>query len=58
MTPIQVDQDFETYELLLSISVAQDAGIQMSRINQDYNPVHVSKLGSRIFGFRTMIAHG
>lgn len=58
MTPIQVDQTYESYELLLSIPVPQDAGIKMSKINQDYNPVHISKLGSRAFGFRTMIAHG
>jgi hypothetical protein len=58
LTPVPIDPSYESYELLLSLKVPQDAGLALSRINADYNPVHVSKIGAKLFGFKTMIAHG
>lgn len=38
--------------------VPSGAGKQFARITGDYNPIHVSKILARIFGFRRDLVHG
>lgn len=33
-------------------------GTQYARVSGDHNPIHTSRLGARLFGFRRPIAHG
>jgi hypothetical protein len=35
-----------------------NAGIEYASCCQDYNPIHVSRIGAILFGFKSMIAHG
>jgi hypothetical protein len=46
------------FDELFSMVVPEDAGSRYAQLNGDYNPIHVSKLGAKMFGFKTMIAHG
>ncbi|TQV74662.1 hypothetical protein FLL45_06790 [Aliikangiella marina] len=39
-------------------SVAADIGKQYARISGDFNPIHLSNLTARLFGFKQTIAHG
>ena len=39
-------------------SAAGDIGRRYARVSGDYNPIHLSKLSARLFGFRLPIAHG
>ena len=43
---------------IASFPVATDVGKQYARVSGDHNPIHVSRVGARLFGFRTTIAHG
>lgn len=36
----------------------RDIGRQYARVSGDYNPIHLSALSARLFGFPTAIAHG
>ncbi|MFD0787986.1 MaoC family dehydratase, partial [Micromonospora azadirachtae] len=33
-------------------------GTDYARVSGDHNPIHTSRLGARLFGFRRPIAHG
>lgn len=35
-----------------------DLGRRFARVSGDFNPIHTSRLGARLFGFRSAIAHG
>lgn len=35
-----------------------DLGRRFARVSGDYNPIHTSLIGARLFGFRRAIAHG
>lgn len=35
-----------------------DLGRQFARVSGDFNPIHTSRIGARLFGFRSAIAHG
>ncbi|MBC2680385.1 MaoC family dehydratase [Pseudomonas baltica] len=37
---------------------AADTGRRYARVSGDYNPIHLSALSARLFGFPTAIAHG
>lgn len=39
-------------------SLPADLGRRYARVSGDRNPIHTSRLGARMFGFRTPIAHG
>ena len=39
-------------------SLPPDLGRRYARVSGDRNPIHTSRLGARVFGFRTPIAHG
>lgn len=38
--------------------VGRDVGTAYARVSGDHNPIHTSRLGARLLGFRTPIAHG
>ncbi|GGO06098.1 MaoC/PaaZ C-terminal domain-containing protein [Micromonospora parathelypteridis] len=38
--------------------VEPHVGTQYARVSGDHNPIHTSRLGARLFGFRRPIAHG
>ena len=38
--------------------VPGDIGKQYAKVTGDFNPIHVSRLGARLFGFPRPIAHG
>jgi acyl dehydratase len=31
---------------------------QYARVSGDYNPIHLSSLSAKVFGFRSVVAHG
>jgi acyl dehydratase len=35
-----------------------DIGRQYAKVSGDYNPIHLSELSAKLFGFPTAIAHG
>ncbi|AZC24679.1 MaoC family dehydratase [Pseudomonas sessilinigenes] len=39
-------------------SLAGDLGRRFAKVSGDFNPIHTSWLGARLFGFRRPIAHG
>ncbi len=39
-------------------SVPADQGRRYARVSDDYNPIHLSGLTARMFGFRSAVAHG
>ena len=39
-------------------SLSADLGRRFAQVSGDYNPIHTSWLGARLFGFRRPIAHG
>jgi acyl dehydratase len=39
-------------------AVASSIGRRYARVSGDYNPIHLSTLSARLFGFRRAIAHG
>lgn len=41
-----------------SFDVPSDIGKQYARVTGDYNPIHVSTLAAKVFGFKRAIAHG
>ena len=45
-------------EPLARWAVAANAGRRYSRISGDWNPIHVSKMTARLFGYPQAIAHG
>lgn len=45
-------------ELWDEFDAPKDIGRQYARVSGDYNPIHVSALAAKLFGFRTSIAHG
>ncbi|GAA4285942.1 MaoC/PaaZ C-terminal domain-containing protein [Georgenia daeguensis] len=38
--------------------LAGDVGVRYAEVSGDRNPIHVSRVGARLFGFRRPIAHG
>lgn len=38
--------------------VGRDVGTAYARVSGDHNPIHTSRLGARLLGFQTPIAHG
>ncbi len=46
------------YREIASWQAAPDIGRRYARISGDYNPIHLSRLSARLFGFRSPIAHG
>ena len=40
------------------ITAARDIGRRYARVSGDYNPIHLSWLTARLFGFRRALAHG
>jgi acyl dehydratase len=45
-------------DLLYSWHIPKNRGRQYARLSGDYNPIHVSALAARTFGFECDIAHG
>ena len=41
-----------------SVDAADDIGWRYARVAGDFNPIHLSKVGARMFGFTQPIAHG
>ena len=41
-----------------AVDAAEDIGWRYARVAGDYNPIHLSKVGARMFGFTQPIAHG
>jgi len=46
------------YQQIASWSAASDIGRRYARISGDFNPIHLSRLSARLFGFKSPIAHG
>lgn len=53
--PLQVDEPLNE---LLRWQVPADIGRRYARVSGDYNPIHLSALTARLFGFPQAIAHG
>jgi acyl dehydratase len=45
------------YNLISVLSAPANAGKQYGSLNGDFNPIHLSPLTSRLFGFKRPIAH-
>ncbi|MFO2463381.1 MaoC/PaaZ C-terminal domain-containing protein [Pseudomonas sp. 15FMM2] len=57
----QVDQSLPTIDSLNELARWQapaDIGRRYARVSGDYNPIHLSALTARLFGFPQAIAHG
>lgn len=50
--------DGAQYQYKDAWSAAGDIGRRYAKVSGDYNPIHLSKLSARFFGFRLPIAHG
>ena len=46
------------YQQIASWQAESNIGRRYARISGDYNPIHLSRLTARLFGFRSPIAHG
>jgi acyl dehydratase len=46
------------YREIASWQAASDIGRRYARLSGDYNPIHLSRLSARLFGFKSPIAHG
>jgi len=42
----------------ISVDAGADIGWRYARVAGDFNPIHLTKLGARLFGFNQPIAHG
>ncbi|GIZ42486.1 hypothetical protein CKM354_000575600 [Cercospora kikuchii] len=40
------------------LSLSSEDPIRWAATSKDYNPIHVSKIGANLFGFKNVIAHG
>ncbi|MAI36756.1 MaoC/PaaZ C-terminal domain-containing protein [Alteromonas sp.] len=45
-------------ELVSSLTASADTGRRYAAISGDYNPIHLSAVSAKAFGFKTAIAHG
>lgn len=45
-------------ELIAKIDATSDTGRRYASISGDYNPIHLSTLSAKLFGFKRAIAHG
>lgn len=52
--PLQKDGLLRTQRWVLPA----DLGRRFARVSGDFNPIHTSMIGARLFGFRRAIAHG
>ena len=52
--PLQEDGLLRTQRWMLPA----DLGRRFAKVSGDFNPIHTSVIGARIFGFRRAIAHG
>ncbi|WP_420933347.1 MaoC/PaaZ C-terminal domain-containing protein [Alteromonas sp. A081] len=53
-----ISDESETRSFLSSFIASADAGRRYAAISGDYNPIHLSTLSAKVFGFKTAIAHG
>lgn len=52
------DCDLEDRALIGEISALADTGRRYAKISGDYNPIHLSAISAKAFGFKQPIAHG
>lgn len=43
---------------IAGVCVASDTGRRYAKLSHDYNPIHLTSLSAKVFGFKTAIAHG
>lgn len=51
-------QEFQALTEVAHWTAPADIGRQYAKVSGDYNPIHLSGLSARLFGFPTAIAHG
>ncbi len=49
---------WESYKPVSEWHVPADMGRQYAKVSHDYNPIHLSALSAKMFGFKQAIAHG
>ena len=52
------DCDLENRALIGEISAASNTGRRYAKLSGDYNPIHLSAISAKAFGFKRPIAHG
>jgi len=51
-------EELNGFEACATFDAARDMGRRYGRVSGDLNPIHLWRLGGRLFGYRSHIAHG
>ncbi|RDV29332.1 hypothetical protein DXV75_02470 [Alteromonas aestuariivivens] len=49
---------FADYSTVAEIDASQDLGRRYAAVSGDFNPIHLSRISAKMFGFKRAIAHG